>query len=101
MKSFLTLLLLILASFLTTTIIQARCGDTWTTGVETSSGGSCASQFSSTPGSLTKTLSYAHVYWLDGYQRDDVVVSDTGQTGRNGILLSCTKCWPKFRVALF
>lgn len=94
MKLFLILLLLTLFSFTTTTIIQATCGDTWSGPTETSSA-NCGDGVNETAGTLTKTVTWAHIFWLDGYDRPNVSVSDNGQTGYPGLTGSCAKCWPR------
>jgi hypothetical protein len=46
----------------------STCGDTWAGVSETSSLNYCAT-INGTPGTLTKSVHYAHLYWLDGYER--------------------------------
>jgi len=93
----LTLLLLILNSSTTT---YATCGDTWA-GIGESTSWTCANPSGGgTPGTVTKTLSYANLYWLDGYTRS-VIVSDSGQTGYSGLYSGCTLCWPRFDSPYF
>jgi len=97
--------LLLLITFVTLSLISkdsyARCGDTWSGATETSSG-SCGPDYPCTsPGTLTKTLTYAHIYWLDGYERTAVMVSESGQQGCNPWVGSCTKCWPRFDSPYF
>src|SRR5205085_8899575 len=82
-------------------IIQATCGDTQAGPTETSSGGQCADCVNGTPGTLTKTVTWAHIYWLDGYDRTGVAVSDSGQTGCPGFFGSCAQCWPRFDEPYF
>jgi hypothetical protein len=101
-KSVLTLLLLTLFSFTTTTIIQATCGDTWAGSTETSSGGGvCGDAINGTPGTFTKTVTWANIYWLDGYNRTSVAVSCDGQEGYPGFFGNCTQCWPTFNAPYF
>ncbi len=93
-NSFLIVALTLLASPI---IIKATCGDTQRVDSETLSG-QCASFNSSTPATLTKSVTLT-VFWLDGYERS-VSVSETGQAGAN-ILGFCSKCWPGFDSPYF
>ena len=79
----------------------ATCGDTWSGSFETSSG-NCAATGAFQPNTLTKTVTWSNIYWLDGYTRTGVVVSDTGQLGAAGFFThSCTSCWPRFDSPYF
>ena len=93
-----TLLIFSLVSL--STIAYGTCGDTWAGVVETSSG-SCANPVSGTPGTLIKTLNYAHLYWLDGYERPSGPITDTGQVGYAPTFGECPKCWPRFDTPYF
>src|SRR6185503_3165871 len=40
-------------------------------------------------------------YWLDGYDRSGVTVSDSGERGCVFWLGNCVKCWPRFANPYF
>ena len=100
MKRNLILCLAFLSFILSLSMIAyAKCGDTWAGVSETSSFPSCAS-INGTPGTFTKTVYYAHLYWLDGYERP-ADVTDSGQVGYAPAFGECPKCWPRFDTPYF
>jgi hypothetical protein len=82
--------------FIPSTSVSGACKDTSFEVGEFFTGGGCQSGGSTTPGTLTKTVSH-NVFWLDGYSRN-VFVKDSGQSGAVSILSfgNCVKCFPAF-----
>ena len=83
-------------------IAYGTCGDTQAGSTETLSGG-CADKQGYSPGGISKKITWAHVYWRDGYQRTNVEVFATGQSGYSGPFstTNCIKCWPRFDTPYF
>jgi len=94
MRLLLTLIVLTTFSFTTTAIMQATCGDTQAGPTETSSGSACADPVPETAGSFTKTVTWAHIYWLDGYDRTGVAVSDEGKVVTQACLATALNAGP-------
>ena len=91
----------VLVSFLYVSVVNAACGDTWDTYSE-SSPPQCASTGALYPVTLTKTVTWGRIFWMDGYTRTNVVVSDNGQAGAASFISKrCTMCWPRFDTPYF
>jgi hypothetical protein len=92
-----SLILIILtcsALFTTISVIAVNCGDTWQT--------SKPDEISGTMCSLSeevKQTKYWKVFWVDGYERNDVPVSDTGWC-EAGYVYN-TYCYPEFSTPVW
>lgn len=73
------LLFSLLVTFTFSIYTYANCGDTWNGSSETSTTNSCS--FSGQPenSAFTKTVTWAHIFWVDGHERTNIAVSDTGE----------------------
>ena len=77
-----------LSLFGTITVIAVNCGDTWQSSKPDAKSDHCDGNHAQI--SYTK---YWKIYWVDGYERNDVAVTDTGQCY---LTFYNTYCWPEF-----
>jgi hypothetical protein len=91
--SLLLIALTCLCLLVTITVIAVNCGDTWQPASPDTTTGTCHAHLPGDTVPLTKTK-YWRIFWVDGYERNNVTFSDTGEC--HVFWVSDGYCWPEF-----
>jgi hypothetical protein len=90
-----TAMLMVSLGMLGTVYVWAfNCGDTWRSDGPDTFGGRCPQGDPYTSSKITKTAHWK-VFWVDGYERAGVSVTDAGECVE-WTFLPDTMCWPEF-----